>query len=116
MQIPHVLPFDDALKMDLTPDHVCQAVAEGVTTAVGLRRIEKNTRADAVPESIACSRCDVDSPASLAAALQEGWIDLSRDDGSGWNYLGICPECQADEQASRQQKVSPPDPQKQLFG
>ena len=48
-------PLDDALEMDLTPEQVRQAVAEGVTTAVGLRRIEKNTRADEVPETIACA-------------------------------------------------------------
>ena len=117
--VRHILPsfpLDDALEMELTPDQIRQTVAEGVTTAVGLRRIEKNTRSDAIPETIACSRCDVDSPASLAAALQEGWTDLVRDDGAGWNYLAICPECQAEERASRQQEAPPPDPQQQLFG
>ena len=48
-------PLDDALEMDLTPEQIRQAIAEGVTTAVGLRRIEKNTRADEVPETIACA-------------------------------------------------------------
>ena len=105
-----------AAEMGLTPGQVQQAVAEEVTTVVGLRRIEKNTRSDAIPETIACSRCDADSPASLAAALQEGWTDLVRDDGAGWNYLGVCPECQAEERASRQQETPPPDPQQQLFG
>jgi len=66
-------PLDDALEMDLTPDQIRRAIAEGVTTAVGLRWIEKNTRADEIPETIACARCDVDSPPSIAAALQEGW-------------------------------------------
>jgi hypothetical protein len=50
-------PLDDALEMDLTPDQIRQAVAEGVTTAAGLRRIEKNTRADEIPETIACALC-----------------------------------------------------------
>ena len=88
-------PLDDALEMELSPDQICRAIAEGVTTAVGLRRIEKNTRANEIPETIACARCDADSPASLAAALQEGWTDLCRDDGPGWNYLGICPRAYA---------------------
>jgi hypothetical protein len=34
-------PLDDALEMELSPDQIRQAIAEGVTTAVGLRRIEK---------------------------------------------------------------------------
>lgn len=67
-------------------------------------------------ESSACARCDVDSPESLAAALQQGWTDLCRDDGPGWNDLGICPECQAQER----QMPEPGDPeaeqQKRLFG
>ena len=111
-------PLDDTLEMELTPDQIRQAIAEGVTTAVGLRRVEKNTRADEVPETIACAHCDVDSPASLAAALQEGWTRLQRDDGSGWNYLGVCPECQAqqllDEGESREDATRG-DEQKSLF-
>ena len=30
-------PLDDALDMELTPDQIRRAIAEGVTTAVGLR-------------------------------------------------------------------------------
>ncbi len=108
-------PLDDALEMDLTPDQIRRAIAEGVTTAVGLRRIEKNARADEVPETIACARCDADSPPSLAAALQEGWTDLRRDDGAGWNYLGVCPGCQAQENAAPEPESSDPDAQKHLF-
>jgi hypothetical protein len=108
-------PLDAALEMDLTPDQIRQAIAEGVTTAVGLRRIEKNTRSDEVAETIACARCDADSPPSLAAALQEGWTDLCRDDGAGWNYLGICPKCQAQEHAEAEPKAPPIDSQTQLF-
>jgi len=70
---------------------------------------------DEVPETIACARCDVDSPASLAAALQEGWVALCRDDGIGWNYLGICPECQAQENATANQDAIQTDDQKRLF-
>ena len=49
-------PLDDALEMELSPDPIRQAIAEGVTTAVGLRRIEKNTRAEEIPETIAQAR------------------------------------------------------------
>ena len=62
-----------------------------------------------------CARCDVDSPASLAAALQEGWVTLCRDDGIGWNYLGICSECQAQENATANQDAIQTDDQKRLF-
>ena len=93
-----------------------RAQAEGVTTELGLRRIEKNSRADEIPETIACARCDADSPASLAAALQEGWTDLCRDDGAAWNYLGVCPDCQAQEIETAEPEGPPPDPQKHLFG
>ena len=101
--------------MDLTPDQFRQAIAEGVTTAVGLCRIEKNTRSDEVPETIAFADCDADSPLSLAAALQEGWTDLCRDDEAGWNYLGVCPACQAQENAAPEPESSDPDAQKHLF-
>ena len=101
--------------MGLTPKQIDQAKTEGVTTELGLRRIEKNARSDEIPESIACARCDADSPASLAAALQEGWTDLCRDDGPGWNYLGICPACQAEERAE-DEKLKKADTQGRLFG
>jgi hypothetical protein len=45
------------------------------------------------PETIACSDCDVPSPASLAAALQEGWTELAPHQGESWNYIGLCPDC-----------------------
>ena len=103
-------------QMRLTEGQIDQAKAEGVASELGLRRIEKNTRADEVPETIACARCDVDSPESLAAALQEGWTDLCRDDGPGWNYLGICPDCQAQENAAPAAEAEEkPKPQKRLF-
>jgi hypothetical protein len=102
-----------AAEVGLTADQVQQATAEGVATAPGVRPIGKNAHADEIPETIACARCDVNSPESLADALQEGWTNLCRDDGSGWNYLGICPECLAQEIAENQEK---PDEQKRLFG
>lgn len=104
-----------AAQMGLAPTQIRQAVAEDVTTAVGLRRIEKNTRADDVPESISCARCDADSPPSLAAALQEGWIELCRDDGPSWNYLGICPECQAQDRQTPLPESEQADEQGRLF-
>jgi hypothetical protein len=108
-------PLDDALEMDLTPDQIRQAIAEGVTTAVGLRRIQKNTRSDELRETITCAHCDVDSPESLAAALQEGWTDLCRDDGQRWNYLGVCPECRARENEPVEREAEPGQDQKRLF-
>jgi hypothetical protein len=83
--------------MELTPEQVRQAIVEGATTAMGPRPTEKHSRSDELPETIACIHCDADSPASLATALQEGWTELCCDDGPGWNYLGICPACQAEE-------------------
>jgi hypothetical protein len=109
-------PLDDALEMELKPEQIRQAIAEGVTTAVGLRRIEKNSRGDEVPEAIACARCDAESPESLAAALEEGWTDLCCDDGPGWSYLGVCPECLARENAVPEPEVADADEQKRLFG
>lgn len=50
-----------------------------------------------IPESITCSgSCDA-SCDSLADALMEGWTDLVRDEGPSWNFLGVCPACQAAE-------------------
>jgi hypothetical protein len=108
-------PLDDALEMGLTPEQIRRAIAEGVTTAVGLRRVEKNARADEIPETIACAHCDADSPASLAAALQEGWTDLCRDDGPGWNYMGVCPECQTHHDEPEESETDQEDDQKRLF-
>lgn len=98
VQAPGAFPLEDALDMGLTAEQIRAALDAGVTTTLGLRQIEKNTRAGALPETIACAHCDADSPASLAAAIQEGWTRLQRDDGAGWNYLGVCPECRAEEQ------------------
>ena len=102
-------------EMGLTPAQIQQAKAEGVTTALGLRRIEANSRSATVPETLACARCDADSPPSLAAALQEGWTNLCRDDGHGWNYLGICPQCRPEEDETADRKGRQGNPQKHLF-
>ena len=117
--VRRILPsfrLDDALEMGLTPDQLRQAIAEGATTAAGLHRIRRNTPADEVLETIACARCEVDSPESLAAALQEGWTKLCRDDGPGWNYLGLCPDCQAEEDDSPEPQPPESQKQKHLFG
>ena len=103
-------------EMGRTTQQIEQAKAEGVTSALGLRRIEANTRADQIPETIACIYCDVDSPSSLAAARQEGWTRLERDDGAGWNYLGLCPECDARENKAVEPEFHHAAPQKLLFG
>ena len=84
--------------MELTPEQVRQAIVE--STTMGRRPIGKNIHSNEISEVIACAYCDADSPESLAVALQEGWTNLCRDDGQGWNYLGICPTCQADENKS----------------
>lgn len=97
VQAPGAFPLEDALDMGLTAEEIRAALDASLTTAVGLRQIEKNARRDALPETIACAHCDADSPSSLAAALQEGWTRLQRDDGPGWNYLGVCPECNSKE-------------------
>lgn len=44
--IPLDFPLQDALDMGLDAEDIRQAVAEGVTTMLGLRRIEKNNRRD----------------------------------------------------------------------
>lgn len=94
-----------AREMGLSDAQIRQAEEDGVETLLGLRSIEKNTRADQVPETVACAHCDADSPDSLAAALQEGWTRLQRDDGTAWNYLGVCPHCQ--EREVSEEKADP---------
>ncbi len=105
-----------APEMGLTQEQTAQGAEEGVTTALGLRRVEKNTRADEIAETIACTHCDAVSPESLAAALQEGWTGLCRDDGPRWNYLGVCPECQGLENEPSEPDNSQAKQQKRLFG
>lgn len=70
----------------------CESASENAT-----KPTIDQIRVPGVPESIACTYCDCDSPESLEEAAKAGWSELIRDDGIGWNYLGICPECQADE-------------------
>lgn len=55
-----------------------------------------------MPESISCSGCDAMAD-GVAEATAAGWIDIEPDpDGSSWNYLGYCPECQREEQREEQ--------------
>lgn len=64
------------------------------------------------PETIACTDCDAESPDSLAVALAQGWTELAPDDGAGWNYLGLCPDCRAamfEEDTSRPATERPDD-------
>ena len=88
-------PLDDALEMDLTPDQIRQAITENVTTAVGLRRIEKNSRADAVPETIACCPAMRAPRVARSERSKRAGPTSDVDEGPGWNYLGVCPDCQA---------------------
>ncbi len=46
---------------------------------------------------ICCVRVLRGGGPGLAAALDEGWTELDRDDGPSWNFLGVCPECQQEE-------------------
>lgn len=46
-----------------------------------------------VPFVLACAHCDADSPDTFEQAIQQGWIEIERNDGFSWNYLGICPSC-----------------------
>jgi len=51
------------------------------------------------PFTLSCETCDagmdIDTPEQ---ALAEGWIEIDEDfDGRSWNYLGLCPECQAED-------------------
>jgi hypothetical protein len=57
-----------------------------------------------VPFTLACFNCDADGPETYEAAVQQGWVDIKYDDGIGWNFLGICPDC-------RPKWESPPAPQ-----
>ena len=49
-----------------------------------------------VPFTLACANCDAASPETYAAAFQQGWTRIQFDDGPGWNFLGICPDCRDD--------------------
>lgn len=48
---------------------------------------------------VECFRCDAGAD-SVAEAVAAGWVGVEPDlEGMSWNYLGLCPECQADEAA-----------------
>jgi len=92
--VPEQLRPDESRAVGLTPEQLTQAIVEGVAAALSRGQAGNSSRGEEIQETIACAHCDIDSPPSLAAALQEGWTQLQRDDGSGWNYLGVCPACQ----------------------
>ena len=103
--------------MEAAPERRRNETAEPASGALYPTDVEDEPSNEEIPETIACIYCDVDSPPSLAAARQEGWTRLERDDGSGWNYLGICPECQEEQ---REEDLPGPEPsptkeQKHLF-
>ncbi|MFO0809063.1 MAG: hypothetical protein U0746_10600 [Gemmataceae bacterium] len=55
--------------------------------------------AKTMPELIECSDCDAQAD-SIAEATAAGWTEIDPDpEGYSWNYLGLCPECRAVEEA-----------------
>ena len=48
-----------------------------------------------VPFVLACVDCDADSPESHEAAIRKGWVRIQYDNGPGWNFIGICPDCRS---------------------
>lgn len=47
-----------------------------------------------VPFSLECRHCDAGVDVrSMAQAKALGWHEVAYDDGPGWSYLGMCPEC-----------------------
>lgn len=45
--------------------------------------------------SLVCELCDAGMEVdSLEAAILLGWIRIGYDDGLGWNFIGMCPDCQ----------------------
>lgn len=52
-----------------------------------------------VPFTLACYHCDAgDHIRSHEQAAQEGWTRIEYNDGAGWNFLGVCPECREEHQ------------------
>jgi len=52
-----------------------------------------------VPFSLECYVCDSTADDDMLAAFDAGWTDISADNGPGWNFLGLCPECKAEGEA-----------------
>ena len=45
-----------------------------------------------------CGECSCEAE-SVAEAEANGWLDVTPDpEGFSWNYLALCPECQADQE------------------
>lgn len=52
-----------------------------------------------IPFSLECEACDAgDNIDSFGDAVAAGWKDIRYDDGPCWNFLGMCPACQIEEQ------------------
>ena len=60
-------------------------------------------------ESLACAECDIDSPPSLAVAIQQGWTRIQADDALGHNFLGICPCCRSEQEQEDKPSETVPD-------
>ena len=45
------------------------------------------------PETLGCYECDAPSPDSLACAIDQGWAEITPEDGGDCNYRGLCPAC-----------------------
>ncbi len=44
--------------------------------------------------SLNCWHCDDGmNVESYEQAIDEGWTEIEHNDGLGWNYLGLCPDC-----------------------
>jgi len=68
-----------------------------------------------LPETITCCRCDAQRE-SIQEAADEGWTDITPDDGPSWNYLGLCPECREEEDRVPEPEPTEVQGQKRLFG
>jgi hypothetical protein len=65
-----------------------RAALDGMLTDTELRAL-----ATVHEFSLVCTVCDADAPGTLDEALRLGWNDIVFDDGPGWNFLGLCPDC-----------------------
>lgn len=76
--------------------------------------IEKRT--EETNEVVCCVHCDA-SHSSLSEAVKDGWTSLQHDPADGWDYLGICGDCQRDEVEQDRKMLASADvgQQKYLF-
>jgi hypothetical protein len=93
----------DALQKKFSSWYLAASSGPFYDTAIALVRAHDAEVAKAAlppAETVECSECDC-GVSSLREAVAEGWTQLQSDDGPGWNYLGLCPVCQAPEEAKR---------------